>query len=110
LLWVSTIFLPISVSEDLTRYNQTSTLQVITLDAKIQVDFNPDVVAYYSLIGHENRDVSRWLLFNNSMDFRNGDIDACEIGATNLASGTVPPPCTWSPSARMSMVASSPCS
>ena len=27
----------------------TSTLQVIALDAKIQVDFNPDVVAYYVL-------------------------------------------------------------
>jgi Ca-activated chloride channel family protein len=30
--------------------NLTSTLQVIALDAKIQVDFNPDVVAYYRLI------------------------------------------------------------
>jgi Ca-activated chloride channel family protein len=29
----------------------TSTLQVIALDAKIQVDFNPDMVAYYRLIG-----------------------------------------------------------
>jgi len=28
----------------------TSTLQVIALDAKIQVDFNPEVVAYYCLI------------------------------------------------------------
>ena len=37
----------------------TSTLQVIALDAKIQVDFNPDVVAYYRLIGYENRDVCR---------------------------------------------------
>ena len=27
----------------------TSTLQVIALDAKVQVDFNPDVVAYYVL-------------------------------------------------------------
>ena len=27
----------------------TSTLQVIALDAKIQGDFNPDVVAYYNL-------------------------------------------------------------
>ena len=26
-----------------------STLQVIALDAKVQVDFNPDVVAYYGL-------------------------------------------------------------
>jgi Ca-activated chloride channel family protein len=36
----------------------TSTLQVIALDAKVQVDFNPDVVAYYRLIGYENRDVA----------------------------------------------------
>ena len=41
--------------------NLTSTLQVIALDAKVQVDFNPDVVAYYRLIGYENRDVCRWL-------------------------------------------------
>jgi hypothetical protein len=27
----------------------TATLQVIALDAKVQVDFNPDVVAYYVL-------------------------------------------------------------
>jgi len=27
----------------------TSTLQVIALDAKVQVDFNPEVVAYYVL-------------------------------------------------------------
>ena len=40
----------------------TSTLQVIALDAKIQVDFNPEVVAYYRLIGYENRDVCRRLL------------------------------------------------
>jgi len=31
--------------------NLTSTLQVIALDAKIQVDFNPGVVAYYRLVG-----------------------------------------------------------
>ena len=36
----------------------TSTLQVIALDAKSQVDFNPDVVAYYRLIGYENPDVA----------------------------------------------------
>lgn len=46
----------------------TSTLQVIAQEAKIQVDFNPNVVAYYNLtvwsglIGYENRDVSRRLL------------------------------------------------
>ena len=35
-----------------------STLQVIALDAKVPVDFNPDMVAYYRLIGYENRDVA----------------------------------------------------
>ena len=51
----------------------TSTLQVIALDAKIQVDFNPDVVAYYRLIGYETRDVA-------DDDFRNDEVDAGEIG------------------------------
>ena len=36
----------------------TSTLQVIAYDAKVQVDFNPDVVARYRLIGYENRAVA----------------------------------------------------
>ena len=65
--------------------NLTSTLQVIALDAKIQVDFNPDVVAYYRLIGYENRDVCRWLFLRNSLDFRNNAVDASEIGAGHSA-------------------------
>ena len=56
----------------------TSTLQVIALDAKIQVDFNPEVVAYYRLIGYENRDVA-------DQDFRNDTVDAGEIGAGHSA-------------------------
>jgi Ca-activated chloride channel family protein len=56
----------------------TSTLQVIALDAKVQVDFNPDVVAYYRLIGYENRDVA-------DQDFRNDAVDAGEIGAGHSA-------------------------
>ena len=51
----------------------TSTLQVIAKDAKIQVDFNPDVVKSYRLIGYENRDVA-------DEDFRNDKVDAGEIG------------------------------
>jgi Ca-activated chloride channel family protein len=51
-----------------------STLQVIALDAKVQVDFNPDVVARYRLIGYENRAVA-------DQDFRNNAVDAGEIGA-----------------------------
>jgi Ca-activated chloride channel family protein len=56
----------------------TSTLQVIALDAKVQVDFNSDVVAYYRLIGYENRDVA-------DQDFRNDAVDAGEIGAGHSA-------------------------
>ena len=43
----------------------TSTLQVIALDSKVQVDFNPDVVAYYRLIKYENRDVCRRRMLRN---------------------------------------------
>jgi len=54
--------------------NLSSTLQVIALDAKVQVDFNPDVVARYRLVGFENRDIA-------DEDFRNDTVDAGEIGA-----------------------------
>jgi len=54
--------------------NLTSTMQVIGYDAKIQIDFNPDVVSNYRLIGYENRDVA-------DEDFRNDSVDAGEIGA-----------------------------
>jgi Ca-activated chloride channel family protein len=56
----------------------TSTLQAIALDAKVQVDFNPEVVAYYRLIGYENRDVA-------DQDFRDDTVDAGEIGAGHSA-------------------------
>jgi Ca-activated chloride channel family protein len=51
-----------------------STLQVIALDAKVQVDFNPDTVARYRLIGYENRALA-------DESFRNDAVDAGEIGA-----------------------------
>jgi Ca-activated chloride channel family protein len=54
--------------------NLTGTLQVIARDAKIQVEFNPDVVSQYRLLGYENRDVA-------DADFRNDDVDAGEVGA-----------------------------
>jgi Ca-activated chloride channel family protein len=54
--------------------NLTGTLQVIARDAKIQVDFNPAVVARYRLIGYENRAVA-------DQDFRNDTVDAGEVGA-----------------------------
>ena len=52
----------------------TSTLLTIAKDAKIQVEFDEDVVEEYRLIGFENRGVL-------DSDFRNDDVDAGEIGA-----------------------------
>jgi Ca-activated chloride channel family protein len=54
--------------------NLTSTLQVIAMDAKVQVEFNPEVVTRYRLVGYENRDVA-------DEDFRDNEVDAGEIGA-----------------------------
>jgi len=56
----------------------TSTLQVIALDAKVQVDFNPEVVSRYRLIGYENRAVA-------DQDFRDDSVDAGELGAGHSA-------------------------
>ncbi len=54
--------------------NLTSTLQVIALDAKVQVDFNPEVVARYRLVGFENRAIA-------DEKFRDDTVDAGEVGA-----------------------------
>ena len=54
--------------------NLTGTLQTIALDAKVQVDFDPQVVSRYRLVGFENRAVA-------DHDFRNNNVDAGEIGA-----------------------------
>ncbi len=51
-----------------------STLQTIAKDVKIQIEFNPAVVAEYRLIGYENRGLAR-------EDFNNDQVDAGEIGA-----------------------------
>lgn len=58
--------------------NLTGTLQVVARDAKIQVDFNPEVVGQYRLIGYENRAIA-------DQDFRNDQVDAGEIGAGHSA-------------------------
>ena len=52
----------------------SSTLNTIAKDVKIQLEFNPEVVAEYRLIGYENRTLNR-------EDFNNDKIDAGEIGA-----------------------------
>ncbi len=51
-----------------------STLDVVAQDVKLQVDFDPDQVKSYRLIGYENRDI-------RDVDFRNDKVDAGEIGA-----------------------------
>ncbi|MEO8001478.1 MAG: VWA domain-containing protein [Arenimonas sp.] len=52
----------------------SSTMMTIAEDVKIQVEFNPALVAEYRLIGYENRKLNR-------EDFNNDKIDAGEIGA-----------------------------
>jgi len=51
-----------------------ATLLTIAKDVKIQVEFNPDLVAEYRLLGYENRALKR-------EDFNNDKVDAGEIGA-----------------------------
>ena len=50
------------------------TLQVIAKDVKLQVEFDPNKVPRYRLLGYENRDIA-------DKDFRNDAVDAGEIGA-----------------------------
>lgn len=52
----------------------TSTLTTIAKDVKIQVEFNPNVVSEYRLVGYENRMLKR-------EDFNNDKVDAGEVGA-----------------------------
>ncbi len=52
----------------------SSTLFPIAKDVKIQVEFNPEMVSDYRLIGYETRSLKR-------ADFNNDKIDAGDIGA-----------------------------
>lgn len=54
--------------------SRAATLMTIAADVKIQVEFNPAMVAEYRLIGYENRALRR-------EDFSNDQVDAGEIGA-----------------------------
>ena len=51
-----------------------ATLQTVARDARIQVDFNPNRVRRYRLIGYENRDIE-------DKRFRDDTIDAGEVGS-----------------------------
>ena len=48
-------------------------LQFLASDAKIQVNFNPEAISHYRLLGYEKRDIA-------DVDFRNDRIDAGEVG------------------------------
>jgi Ca-activated chloride channel family protein len=50
------------------------TLEVIAKDVKVQVEFDPEAVRGYRLLGYENRAIA-------DKDFRNDKVDAGEIGA-----------------------------
>ncbi len=50
------------------------TLETIAKDAKVQVAFNPEVVARWRLLGYENRGIA-------GESFRDDSVDAGEIGA-----------------------------
>jgi Ca-activated chloride channel family protein len=51
-----------------------STLEVVAKDTKLQVDFDPTLVARYRLLGYENRNIA-------DNDFRKDEVDAGEVGA-----------------------------
>jgi Ca-activated chloride channel family protein len=52
----------------------SSTLLTIAQDVKIQIEFNPEIVKEYRLLGYENRALKR-------EDFNNDKVDAGDIGA-----------------------------
>ncbi|WP_309123105.1 von Willebrand factor type A domain-containing protein [Paenibacillus sp.] len=54
--------------------NVAGTLETIARDAKIQVEFDPEAVDRYRLLGYENRDI-------RDEDFRDDETDAGEVGA-----------------------------
>ena len=54
--------------------NLTGTLQLIAKDAKIQVDFNPEVASRFRLLGYENRRLDH-------DQFRDDTVDAGEVGS-----------------------------
>jgi len=64
----------LSEAQKVLSEEMSSTLMTIAKDVKIQIEFNPDTVSEYRLIGYENRIL-------NEEDFDNDKVDAGEIGA-----------------------------
>lgn len=52
----------------------SSTFNTVAKDVKVQIEFNPDWVSEYRLIGYENRQLNR-------EDFNNDKVDAGDVGA-----------------------------
>jgi Ca-activated chloride channel family protein len=74
------------------RNKLLATIVHVAKDMKIQVEFNPDLVYAYRLLGYEDRDIA-------DANFRNDTIDAGEVGAGHrvtalyelvLTGGTIP--------------------
>lgn len=67
----------ISSEETASRYveeRMLSSFNLIAKDLKLQIEFNPDFVRAYRLLGYENRGIA-------DDDFREDSIDAGEVGA-----------------------------
>lgn len=52
----------------------SATFNTVAADVKLQMEFNPDVISEWRLIGYENRVL-------REEDFRNDKVDAAEVGA-----------------------------
>jgi Ca-activated chloride channel homolog len=63
-----------SQAQDYVEDRLLSAITLIAKDMKIQVEFNPDLVYAYRLLGYEDRAIA-------DNDFRNDVVDAGEIGA-----------------------------
>ncbi|NKB60649.1 MAG: DUF3520 domain-containing protein [Gammaproteobacteria bacterium] len=64
----------ISEAQKVLVNEMNSTLLTIAKDVKIQIEFNPNQILEYRLIGYENRML-------NQEDFKNDKVDAGDIGA-----------------------------
>lgn len=51
-----------------------NTFNTVAKDVKVQIEFNPNVVSEYRLLGYENRQLNR-------EDFNNDKVDAGDVGA-----------------------------
>jgi Ca-activated chloride channel family protein len=62
--------------------NLSGTLEIIAREARAQIEFNPEAVRSYRLLGYENRDIA-------DERFRDDTVDAGEIGAGHRVTALV---------------------